>query len=144
MSRLNREQRKKYGSKHPCGTTTKYKDGGCRCSLCRAAIAAYARDYRSRCETYRNPVLRSAVVRKYNLKRNYDLTVEQYDQMYQDQNGVCAICHEKCGSKFRLAVDHDHDTGKVRGLLCLSCNQKLGWYERREDAILSYLVRNKQ
>lgn len=66
--------------------------------------------------------------RKYYLPSKYGITEDQYNQMLLDQEGVCAIC--KGGNKFKkpwnLAVDHDHDTGKVRGLLCQACNRTLG------------------
>jgi len=67
-----------------------------------------------------------------NLKRNYGMTVEEYDALLEAQRRVCAICgginpkHGRYGTQFRLAVDHDHETGKVRGLLCNNCNRALG------------------
>ena len=71
--------------------------------------------------------------RKNNLKKLYGMTVEEYDQMFEDQNGVCAICgqletriHIFNGLPQRLAIDHNHETGKIRGLLCSKCNLILG------------------
>jgi Recombination endonuclease VII len=83
------------------------------------------------------------------LKRHYGLSFEDYDRMYQEQNGVCKICSGKERSvdpktkKFRrLAVDHCHVTGKVRALLCSDCNSGIGRFkdsiELLEKAI-SYL-----
>ena len=66
---------------------------------------------------------------KQNLKRKYNLTIEQYDQMLQTQAGVCAICEQPCSTGRRLSVDHDHITGKIRGLLCTKCNIRLGMIE---------------
>jgi len=63
---------------------------------------------------------------KHYLKKRYDLTVEQYEQMLEDQNHRCAICREPETQGRRLAVDHDHSTGKVRSLLCQSCNTAIG------------------
>lgn len=54
-----------------------------------------------------------------------------YDSMLQCQNGVCSICGNPPGVR-RLAVDHCHETGKVRGLLCVSCNLQLGVIENQE------------
>src|ERR1019366_7313982 len=54
-----------------------------------------------------------------------DFTDEQYDQMYDDQNGKCAICGHY-GEK--LHRDHDHSSGLVRALLCLNCNNGLGHF----------------
>lgn len=71
-----------------------------------------------------------------NLKKHYGLTVEQYSTMHEAQNGVCAICKlpesavvSKSGKKRRLAVDHCHTTGKIRGLLCSLCNRGLGAFK---------------
>lgn len=65
--------------------------------------------------------------RTYKLKRNYDLTPEEYEQMFIAQGGRCAICgRHQDDLDHPLAVDHDHLTGKVRGLICYSCNHVLG------------------
>lgn len=64
--------------------------------------------------------------RRHILKKNFGITKEEYDQMLAHQNGVCAICLEVCATGRDLAVDHDHETGKVRGLLCRDCNVSLG------------------
>lgn len=58
------------------------------------------------------------------LKRTFGITVEEYERLLAVQDGRCAIC-ERRPRKRRLAVDHDHDTGEVRGLLCTRCNHKL-------------------
>ncbi len=60
-----------------------------------------------------------------HLRRQYDLTQAEVDQMVSDQDGRCLICNEKK----RLVVDHSHDTGVVRGLLCHGCNTKLAAIE---------------
>ena len=60
------------------------------------------------------------------LKHKYGITGEQYAEMLEAQGGVCAICGRECQSRNRLAVDHCHETGKVRGLLCAHCNRALG------------------
>lgn len=73
--------------------------------------------------------------REHWLRRNYQLTTDEYDEMLASQNGVCAICHEKCTNGRRLAVDHDHRTGKVRGLLCSKCNTALGGFRESEDLL---------
>ena len=63
-----------------------------------------------------------------NLKRRYGITLAEYDQMFEDQNGKCAICGttEPGGRNGRFHVDHNHVTGVVRGLLCHHCNTALG------------------
>lgn len=79
-------------------------------------------------------------------KRKYGITLEEYDELFDQQNGVCAICglperkrYRNTDTIVRLSVDHSHVTGEVRGLLCYSCNYKLGWVENNADAIFDYL-----
>jgi hypothetical protein len=63
------------------------------------------------------------------IKRKYGLSEDSYQLLLIAQNGVCAIC-QKHQRKQRLSIDHDHRTGKVRGLLCTRCNRNLGrWYD---------------
>lgn len=67
-----------------------------------------------------------------NLRLRFKLTVEQRQQMENSQNGVCAICSkpetavDSQGRTKRLAIDHDHHTGRIRGLLCSKCNLGIG------------------
>ena len=72
----------------------------------------------------------AAYSRKKNLKLDYGLTVEGYELRLLAQSGKCAVCGMagNVGGK-RLAVDHDHRTGEIRGLLCNPCNLRLGWVE---------------
>ncbi len=67
--------------------------------------------------------------RKYRFKREYGLTLEEYNQLFMKQNGKCALCfkHQK-DLKVALAVDHNHHTGKIRGLLCTTCNRAIGLF----------------
>ena len=62
---------------------------------------------------------------KANLKKNYGLTPGGYAELLALQEGVCAGCLQRQKGK-RLAVDHDHTTGHIRGLLCTDCNRGLG------------------
>lgn len=71
--------------------------------------------------SWRSPVQR----RQDRLKSKYGITTPEYNQILSMQKGVCAICGRAPGRR-SLAVDHDHDTGKVRGLLCGRCNSALG------------------
>jgi hypothetical protein len=67
--------------------------------------------------------------RTYNnlLKRTYGITIEDYNFLFNLQSGCCAICGKhQSAEKKRLHVDHDHATGKIRGLLCVNCNSMLG------------------
>lgn len=65
----------------------------------------------------------AVITRKNHLQRNYGITPEDYDVMYRAQCGCCVGCgdHQSILTK-ALHVDHNHDTGKVRGLLCRHCN----------------------
>lgn len=64
---------------------------------------------------------------KRHLVREFNLTSEQYEELFFVQNGCCGICGIKQDQmNRRLAVDHDHQTGGIRGLLCMSCNIVLG------------------
>ena len=64
-----------------------------------------------------------------NLKWNYNLTLEEYNTLNENQNGICAICENKCSTGRSLAVDHNHKTNKIRGLLCSNCNSGLGSFK---------------
>ena len=64
--------------------------------------------------------------RREDALRRYELTVPEFDAMLQAQGGCCAICRKENADGGRLHVDHDHDTGRVRGLLCRACNRGMG------------------
>lgn len=62
-----------------------------------------------------------------DLKRLYGITLQEHQEMYEAQNGLCATCKKPGDGKWKkLCVDHDHKTGKVRQLLCRRCNMILG------------------
>lgn len=75
----------------------------------------------------RNPEKIKEIYRVSNLKRKFNLSIEDYNKMFFDQKGRCKIC-DKHQNQFKkaLAVDHCHTTGKIRGLLCASCNTAIG------------------
>ena len=96
--------------------------------------------YNSHCKQchneYQNTPAKKKVARNRMLLRCYNMTLEDYDQMLDKQKGVCAICGESetrrlHGVIARLSVDHDHKTGKVRGLLCTNCNVGLGYLDNK-------------
>lgn len=77
-----------------------------------------------------------------NLWHKYKLTLTQYEKMLENQKGLCLLCDE-AGP---LTVDHDHDTGRIRGLLCIGCNGALGRFERNIlklgiEKVLAYIQR---
>lgn len=95
------------------------REGYCRECM---KITAAARNKKWRAA---NPDSSREGSRRSKLKTAYGLTMESYDSMMREQSGLCAICHQPPGRR-RLAVDHCHSTGRVRGLLCAPCNTALG------------------
>ena len=87
--------------------------------------------------------------RRYLLKNSLDrfgITPEDYKRMLAEQKGVCAICN-KPDNKRRLSLDHYHETGQIRGLLCANCNHLLGNAQDNEDTLLAaiqYLRKHQQ
>lgn len=89
----------------------------------REARAARAKAWRRE----RDPEQMRAYGRKSHLKSKFGLTQEDYDAMLEAQAGGCAICGTEDTSPWDwFCIDHDHQTGTVRGLLCRSCNTAIG------------------
>lgn len=83
-------------------------------------------------------------------KRVYGLSLDDIEEMNKAQNYMCALCDihisDLTGKKKKLCVDHDHVTGKVRGLLCESCNTVLGMAKDNTETLnraVAYIERNK-
>lgn len=74
------------------------------------------------------------------LKQNYNISLEEYNKLLEIQNSVCAICKKICKTGRSLSVDHNHKTGKNRGLLCQKCNSILGFMD--EDINLLEIIRD--
>ncbi len=64
-----------------------------------------------------------------HLKRKYGITIEQYDELLAAQGGRCAICRREPRPDISLHLDHDHESGKLRGILCFRCNNALGDFD---------------
>ena len=64
------------------------------------------------------------------------ITHSEYQKLFDAQNGKCAICHKPKG-KIAFMVDHNHNTGKIRGLLCWTCNRGLGFFHDNADKLLA-------
>lgn len=151
-----------------------YANGRQPCKVChRAAMKAYretnpdkVRENRRKWEasaagrewliaykTANRDVLR-AKERERDLMRTYGLTVAEYDEMKAAQGDQCAICgltetsiHHRSGEPRALAVDHDHEMGAVRGLLCNRCNQAIGLFGDDDVLLIAasiYLQLHKQ
>ena len=79
-------------------------------------------------------------VRLYQVKRDFNLSPEEYDALIEQHNNCCALCNRPRESQARaLHIDHCHTTGRIRGLLCTTCNWKLAWFENKQEQILRYL-----
>lgn len=76
-------------------------------------------------------------------KNKYGITTPEWESMFDRQGRVCAICGTSNPGKSKWHTDHDHATGEVRGVLCMSCNHNLGhfekWYLPHRVAVDSYL-----
>jgi hypothetical protein len=71
--------------------------------------------------------------RHYHLMRRYGVGADEFDELVRQQGGICLIC----GRPDPEHVDHDHDTGEVRGILCFNCNGGLGQFRDSIDALLA-------
>ncbi len=79
--------------------------------------------------------------RRRQLRAKFDLTPEQYAEMLLAQGGVCAICKgPEPREGYALAVDHDHATGEVRGILCSHCNRAVGWLADQPERVRAAAV----
>ena len=67
--------------------------------------------------------------RRSHLKRKYGMTIEEYDAMLEAQGGGCFICGKPPRDDISLHVDHDHSTGRIRGILCFCCNNALADFQ---------------
>jgi Autographiviridae endonuclease VII len=84
--------------------------------------------------------------RRSQLKHKFGISLEEYNALINAQNGVCAICKKPETVWPSLPIDHDHKTGKVRGLLCTKCNLGLGSFRdniESLEAAIAYLKRYK-
>ena len=99
-------------------------------------------------ERYRaNPGYYHDATRAAYLVRAYGITVEQFNDLVDQQAGLCGICSRpetdvdrRTGKTRKLAVDHCHETGEIRGLLCRKCNTALGLLGDEEDSVLAVLA----
>lgn len=75
-------------------------------------------------------------VRAINRKFNFDVTQEEWDAQFQAQDECCAICKtDHPGTDRHWATDHDHVTGRLRGILCHPCNKALGHVQDRPEVL---------
>jgi hypothetical protein len=87
----------------------------------------------------------SAYMRTRNLANNYGMTEEDFERRLKDQSGRCAICQDDISGRtdkgrLKAHIDHDHETGAVRGLLCAQCNVGLGSFKDDIRSLASAIV----
>lgn len=73
--------------------------------------------------------------RDYDWQYKYGITPEQYFELYTAQNGKCKICGKELEVGKYLDVDHDKNTGEIRGLLCNNCNKGLGMFKEDKEIL---------
>lgn len=115
------------------------------CKDCEPGVKRPAPHPGPRCATHHRATVaaRKAASHARRVANVYGLRDGQYEQLYAAQGGVCAICRRAKGATKKLAVDHDHKTGYVRGLLCSPCNKILGHLRDDINAagrVFSYLL----
>lgn len=93
---------------------------------CRTNHASYASKYER--------------TRTHKLKTLYGITPAQFDQMCTDQNNACAICSSPFETRKQAHVDHNHETGSVRGLLCTRCNMGIGYFRENVHTMLAAVL----
>lgn len=105
----------------------------------------------SRAATKKSQEKHYIIVENARLKRHYGISLKDYERMLKQQNYVCAICKKPesqrlNGKTVKLSVDHNHETGLARELLCFRCNASVGVLERNMSSsacILKYLEKHK-
>lgn len=95
----------------------------------------------------KNKNKRKEVLLKSRLKRKYKTTIDEFKKMYYTQNNTCSICKLVFDDIYdsRVCVDHDHRTGKIRGLLCNKCNSAIGFLNEDVETLnraIEYLKRS--
>jgi len=117
-----------------------------RCRDCRGAMRS--KDYYEKPEKRQKETRTPSQFREKHLKQTYGLTMAAYDNMAKAQDHRCSICgaHQE-DLPYLLHVDHHHESGKIRELLCKNCNMLLG-HAREDLSILDkakeYLIRHKE
>ena len=123
------------------------KDGkASRCKKCVRQIRS-KEENRKKENSTRNKLYDPIKQKNNHLKSSYGITLERYTEILASQNGKCIICDIRgVDTKRGLAVDHDHETGKLRDLLCDKCNRGLGHFNDSPELLrkaMKYLLRHK-
>lgn len=116
----------------------KHSSDGFR-NICKECAKEKSKEYYRLSDRYRS------IVRNSGLKNRFGITNEDYFEMLKDQGGVCGICETLPEDGKYFHIDHDHESGEIRGLLCKNCNHGLGNF--RDDVnilknAIEYLDKN--
>ena len=129
-----------------------------RCRVCRNAYRMRS-DVRENVSRYNKEHRKAHALehrekdRRNNLKQKFGITIDQYQELFAAQKGKCAVCgklqkhnkpYKKNGTIAWLCVDHNHETNKIRGLLCDRCNRAIGLFGDSTDLLFKALVYLKQ
>ena len=117
------------------------------CSMCDLNFIAYDNGRGGYCKLCAKEYHRLRYIsnpdydRNANLRSKYGLSRADYDEMVEEQNGVCAICASPPIGRFKyLSVDHDHVHGYNRGLLCSTCNLGIGHFKEDIELLRKAVV----
>jgi len=149
LSEFYKNSRAKDGRRTDCkrcvleARRRRYEEDG---EILRERVRSYRERYPDRIAAYRQSPERKEHVRQYGRRRNLELTygisLDEYNQMFQDQDSRCAVCRSDDPGRY-WTVDHDHLTGVVRGILCWHCNVGLGHFRDDISALVAaadYLI----
>lgn len=133
-----------------CGKTetARYYKTAKRCANCAEKFRAKGKAKRRAIRRKDDPDKHHRIDFIADLKKNYGLSIEDFENLYSNQKGCCACCgkHE---TEFKrgLHVDHDHKSGQVRGLLCTKCNPGIGYFDdsiEKLEMAITYLRKFKK
>lgn len=124
-------------------TASKYPQGFFKVKSCKECTANFQPNAPS--HMYCSQGCQDKAFTRAYLKRTYKITLEEWYDMFDKQNSLCAICNQEGfkldpASANLLVVDHCHTTGKVRGLLCHNCNRGLGLFKDDRERLLKALA----
>lgn len=132
-----------------------FKGKGTTRNDCKDCVAEYGRGYRAankeriRQKKREYTQAKPEIKRASYLRKEYGITLEDYDRMYTEQGGKCMICKTedvRNGQHKHLHIDHCHEVGHIRGLLCSRCNAGLGHFNDRPELLMAaagYLAYDK-
>ena len=95
--------------------------------------------YRAKQAAYRQTDAYKRQLRAFHLRTKHGITINEYDRMLEEQGSGCAICGRPPWDDISLHVDHDHESGRIRGLLCFCCNNGLGQFQDDPGLLLNAL-----